>query len=97
MEFVNELWRNEFYELFFRGERRFGAQREADAGRKAKNMGINREVGLLIDDGSDDVCGFSAHAGQLDQFVYRHGYLAAELFDEHLCHADQVPGFVTRV
>jgi len=81
---------NEFQQLFFGSQRRFGVHGKADAGCDAEDVGVDRHVGLVIDDRSDDIGGFAADAGEAHQFFDGQRYFAAKIMDQHLSHADQV-------
>lgn len=75
----------------------FGVGGEADPGGDAEDVGIDGHVGLLVDDGGDDVGGFAAYAGEFDQFGDGGRYFSIEVFHDHLGHADEVFGFIVRV
>ena len=84
-------------QLFFRRKRCFGIYGQADAGGDAEYVGVHRHIGLVVDDGGDDVGCFAADAGQLDEFVNGEGHLAVEFVHEHPGHADEVFSFVVGV
>ena len=97
MGFVHEVAGNEFQQLLFGGQRRFGIDGKPYAGGDTEDMGIDGHIGLLIDDGGDDIGGFAAHAGQLHQLVDGHGHLAMKFVHQHIGHTDEVFGLVVGI
>ena len=81
---------NEFKQLSFRSQRRFGIYGQADPGGDAEDMRVNGHIGLVVYYGGDDIGRFAADTREAHEFIDGQGYLAAEIIDQHLGHADQV-------
>jgi hypothetical protein len=88
---------NELQQLLLGGKRRFSVHGQADTGGDAEDMGIDGHIRLVIDNGSDYIGGFATDAWQTHQFFNGQRYLAAEVMNQHLGHADQVFRFVVGI
>ena len=57
-------------------------------------MGIYRHIGLIVNNGCDDIGSFAAYAGKLYKIIYIIGHFAIKIFYQHFGHAHEVAGFI---
>ncbi len=95
---MDVLFGEMFDKLLFNLIRSFGIHgHQSQSFGHAKYVGIHRHVGLIPDDRSDDVGGFSADSRELGQFIHGGRDFALEFFDQHLAQSKKVFGFVAGV
>lgn len=83
-------------ELIFDGGGGFSVG-DTDASCDAEDVGVDGHGGLVVENGKEDVGGFSSDAGQGLQVVSVVGEDSVVFFDDFLCHGDEVLGFVVGV
>ena len=70
---------------------------QAQTGRDAEHMGIDRHRGLVKNDRSNHISGLAPHAGQTHQVFHRVGNLPAKVGLQHLGHPQKMGSLVVGI